>query len=290
MLTKQQLIFVIIISPFTNILHAGNPASTQYVDQKVLEAKVELRSQIASIPSGKTGPAGPTGAKGDTGAIGPAGPTGAKGDTGAIGPDGVGIATGGATGQFLVKSTNKDFDTQWVNAPKTYTVGQDAMGGIVFWVDSTGQHGLIAARKDNNNGEPLIWGILQQTLASGDGIGAGKINTTLAIANQAISNDFTNTSVLICANYTVQEDGDQECSDQAPSCYADWYLPSRFEIYKLFLSREIFGNLGDGSYWSSTEGRDKPSVTAYQQDFDKEGKQLIAEKSTLNKVRCIRGF
>lgn len=290
MMTIKQCIFLFYISLSSNIIYAGSPASTQYVDQKVLETKIELQSQIARIPSGKTGPAGPTGPHGDTGAIGPAGSTGPQGDTGAIGPAGVGVANGGVTGQFLVKLTDKDFDTQWVNGPATYILGQITMGGIVFWVDSTGQHGLIATLKDNNNGDPLVWGILQQTLASGDGIGAGKINTTLAIGNQANANDFESTSVLICVNYAVQEDGDQECSDKAPSCYADWYLPSRFEIHQLFLSRELFENLSDGSYWSSTEGKDKPSITAYQQNFDKEGKQLVSEKNSLNKVRCIRSF
>jgi hypothetical protein len=30
---------------------------------------------------------------------------------------------------------------------KTYKVGDFAHGGIVFWVDETGQHGLVSAKK-----------------------------------------------------------------------------------------------------------------------------------------------
>jgi hypothetical protein len=42
--------------------------------------------------------------------FGPQGPTGA---TGATGPAGPGVATGGATGQVLVKQSSTDFDTAW---------------------------------------------------------------------------------------------------------------------------------------------------------------------------------
>ena len=80
---------------------------------------------------------GPTGAKGDTGAVGPqgaagavgpqgttgpAGPqgvtgvAGAQGVAGTVGPQGVagpGVATGGAAGQILSKKSSTDFDTQW---------------------------------------------------------------------------------------------------------------------------------------------------------------------------------
>ena len=48
---------------------------------------------------------GDKGNKGDTGATGP------KGDTGATGP---GVPSGGTAGQFLVKSSGTDYDTEWV--------------------------------------------------------------------------------------------------------------------------------------------------------------------------------
>jgi hypothetical protein len=33
-----------------------------------------------------------------------------------IGPAGVGVPSGGATGQILVKHSDSDFDTEWLNA------------------------------------------------------------------------------------------------------------------------------------------------------------------------------
>jgi len=72
-------------------------------------------------PTGATGPQGPTGPAGADGATGPQGPTGATGATGpqgASGPQGdpgEGVPVGGTTGQVLAKSSNTDFDTEWVD-------------------------------------------------------------------------------------------------------------------------------------------------------------------------------
>lgn len=40
---------------------------------------------------------------------------------------------------------------------KTYKVGDFAQGGIVFWVDETGQHGLVCAKEDQDGGSGLQW-------------------------------------------------------------------------------------------------------------------------------------
>ena len=44
-----------------------------------------------------------------------------KGDQGPQGRQGEGVAPGGTTGQFLVKSSNEDYATEWVNTHFTYT-------------------------------------------------------------------------------------------------------------------------------------------------------------------------
>lgn len=73
------------------------------------------------------GAQGPQGVKGDTGAQGP---QGVKGDKGATGPAGPGIATGGTTGQYLVKNSTTNYDTKWATldlsgyATKTYVDSQ----------------------------------------------------------------------------------------------------------------------------------------------------------------------
>lgn len=64
---------------------------------------------------GLRGIQGEAGPKGDTGSQGPQGLQGPQGIQGAQGATGPGLATGGTTGQILVKSSNTNFATQWVN-------------------------------------------------------------------------------------------------------------------------------------------------------------------------------
>lgn len=77
------------------------------IQESVSTAVVEEAIAIVELTS-----PGPQGATGSAGATGPQGSTGA---TGAQGPAGVGIATGGTTGQFLVKTGTADYATGWGN-------------------------------------------------------------------------------------------------------------------------------------------------------------------------------
>lgn len=298
---------------------AANPASKEYVDTQV---KI-LQSQIAAIPAGKQGPAGPQGPKGDAGAQGPAGPQGPAGAAGATGPagpqgpagaagaqgpqgnpgpagapgtqgdSGPGVAAGGTTGQILAKASDNDFDTQWIDGPGTYIVGQEAMGGVVFYVDSTGQHGLIAARADNNGGSAITWrnttNLLTGTSGS-DGIFAGIKNNAQIMAIQ-IPDGSNNFAAKVCADYRIQSDGATACTDPGAAgdtCYADWYLPSKFELNQLYLQRNVVGGFGPFGYWSSTES---DAVNAWGQDiFDGGGSQGAVNKNFNFRVRCVRAF
>ena len=74
----------------------GEPGTNASVNNSGDETNVVLNF---TIPRGNTGPQGPQGKQGPTGATGPAGP---------------GVATGGTTGQVLVKKSNANFDTEWI--------------------------------------------------------------------------------------------------------------------------------------------------------------------------------
>ena len=85
-------------------------------------------------PTGNTGPTGAaseTGPTGETGYAGETGPTGYLGETGATGHAGLGLPTGGATGQMLVKTSGTDYQTAWVDAPLAVTEGFMVAGGDV---------------------------------------------------------------------------------------------------------------------------------------------------------------
>lgn len=63
--------------------------------------------------SGVQGPKGAKGDKGDQGLAGAQGVAGSDGQDGATGPAGPGVASGGTTGQILVKTSDADYDTSW---------------------------------------------------------------------------------------------------------------------------------------------------------------------------------
>ena len=145
-------------------------------------------------------------------------------------------------------------------APKK--IGDHFGGGIVFYVDITGQHGLIAALSDLSDGVknyfPWNNGVDKGTGATGDGIGAGAQNTTLIIAAQASDGGNGLYAAKLAADFSVQEDGVTPCTGEvSETCYGDWYLPSRYELNLLYQQKAVVGSFDPNYYcsvyWSSTE-------------------------------------
>lgn len=137
-------------------------------------------------------------------------------------------------------------------AAKTYAIGDFAHGGIVFWVDATGQHGLVIAK--NQTSTPVRWnaGTNTYTMALGDGTYAGKMNTAIIIANQG-RGDGGSYAARICNELIVTENG---------ISYGDWYLPSRNELDLIvpnvyLINTSILNNGGTNilfpRIWTSTE-------------------------------------
>jgi hypothetical protein len=117
-----------------------------------------------------------------------------------------------------------------------YDIGESFEGGIIFYIDGTGQHGLISATSDQGTGAP--WGC-SGTLIGGDTsttIGTGQANTTAIVngCNQA------NIAAKIC-------------DDLVLNSYSDWFLPSRDELNQIYLQRGVIGGFFDDFYWSSSE-------------------------------------
>jgi len=100
------------------------------VSLTVVDNNVSLNvttSQI-SLETASVGPQGIPGAKGDTGAASTvAGPTG---------PAGPGVATGGTTGQALVKIDGTNYNTQWT----TIVSGVSSVDALTGAVDLTGKY------------------------------------------------------------------------------------------------------------------------------------------------------
>lgn len=152
----------------------------------------------------------------------------------------------------------------------TLAIGDSYQGGIIFWLDATGQHGLIAATADQSAG--IKWYNVGYTTTNAvrDGIGAGKLNTERIIANQGVGSY----AAQLCANY---QGGN----------YGDWYLPSKYELNLLYLQKAVVGGFASADYWSSTEDT---SSYAWAQNFD-DGSQYDDWKyDPTDHVRAIRAF
>ncbi len=169
----------------------------------------------------------------------------------------------------------------------TYSVGDFAQGGIVFWVDETGQHGLVAAKEDQSTGVRWYAGTHGNTQAKGDGPFSGEANTSIIIAAQvAIGDDGSTYAARICNELQVTEGG---------KTYGDWYLPSKEELDLMYQNKAtidatagVNGGSGFASayYWSSTEG---DNSNAWGQDFGN-GNQGNGSKNNALRVRAVRAF
>lgn len=175
-------------------------------------------------------------------------------------------------------------------SPK-FKVGDRFGGGIIFYVDNSGEHGLIASLSDLDDGNGIQWynGINKVTGATGDGIGAGASNTTVIVTAQADDTPGGNFAAKLAADYSVQEDGVTACTGSIDEiCYGDWYLPSAWELLKLYQNRDYVGGFAQRNYWSSTEG---DADTAFQVIFDDSVLQYSnASKYYPLRVRAIRVF
>ena len=173
------------------------------------------------------------------------------------------------------------------NSSTTYSVGDFAQGGIVFWVDETGQHGLVCAKEDQSTGVRWYAGTTGNTQAKGDGPYAGEANTSIIIAAQvAIGDDGETYGARICNELQITEGG---------KTYGDWYLPSKGELNLMFVNKAIINataiasggsGLDSRGYWSSTEDFSK---FAWSQSFS-HGNQNDEDKFVIHYVRAIRAF
>jgi hypothetical protein len=138
----------------------------------------------------------------------------------------------------------------------TFTIGQSYGGGVVAYIDASGQHGLIAAKLDQTlnstspyyTGTGIMWQqgtftgnttVFDVTNANGLAIGTGKSNTNLIIAKQASTGrPFAATALAVAYNGGGN---------------TDWVLPSKDELYQLYLNRVVIGGFESASYWSSSE-------------------------------------
>lgn len=150
-------------------------------------------------------------------------------------------------------------------------VGQSYGGGIVFYVDGTGQHGLITDTSIQI--KPVHWynGSYIETTAKGTKIGTGQGNT-IAIINAQGTGMY---AASICDQFEANG-------------YSDWFLPSKDELNILYYQKAAgrVGSFENNFYWSSTENS---TNGAWSQSFIN-GANSSANKDGAYYVRAIRAF
>jgi len=217
---------------------------------------------LYSLNSGNSmpGPAGPMGPQGPAGAIGPQGPQGAPGAS---------FPGGGQKGRVLKMCDN---GPRWLylnqDCPPLggYVIGDTAFGGIVFYVDNSGLHGMVCALTDQGS---FPWGCYNFIGGTSQNVGTGMANTVVIING--------------CSERPIAA---SVCYDLVLNGYDDWYLPSLGELHLMYTSLTPL-NLGSFSsplWWSSTE---LPNNNAY--GINGQYAQPTAKNIYLP-VRAVRAF
>jgi hypothetical protein len=170
--------------------------------------------------------------------------------------------------------------TKWTSAsiPAHY-IGELFGGGIVLWVDNTGQHGLIASLVNVSSG--AAWSNIATVLigSTAQSYWNGETNSAAIMAQSG----HLNSAAKVCDIYT--NDG-----------YSDWYLPAIEQVEMIYPVRYVLNKniasvpgatiFGDVSYWSSTEFSNN-SAWYFDIFF---GDLAPWDKAAGIPVRCVRNF
>jgi len=198
----------------------------------------------------------------------------------------------GSSGKLYVKDADKNLyyhnGNDWEQLNNGYAVGDFAMGGIVFYVDETGKHGLVCYPEDIEASMRWAQSINNVTYAQGDGIYAGEMNTAIAIA--ALGSQGDPSAVLSCIIATS--------SSPFTTNYGDWYLPSKEELLLMYsnlstinatiITEGVGTVIGADKYWSSTE-HNQVVNEAWGIDFST-GLEFQDLKQSQYHVRPVRRF
>jgi len=138
-----------------------------------------------------------------------------------------------------------------VNAVPLHYLGELYGGGVVFWVDHTGQHGLVVSMVDLSTEH--VWSNVTCTAIDTTNDWDG-VSNTAAITGQS---GHATSAAKLCEDYTN--------ADYGNGIYSDWYLPSIAELNQIWNNfyhiQKALSKDGDSSttpmlrtyYWSSTE-------------------------------------
>ncbi len=170
---------------------------------------------------------------------------------------------------YAINSIGTAYGSETNFTTKTITPGDKYAGGIVFYLDATGLHGLVSA--EQGLGMSAKWGCKGVSITgTGTAIGTGQANTT-AIVNAC----------------STPEIAARLCDTLVYNGYSDWFLPSRDELAEMFKYRTQIG-FNTNFRWSSSE---LDSDSAWSHSFDPAATgPTPLNKDEVHGVRPIRAF
>ena len=187
------------------------------------------------------------------------------------------MTSGAGAGKIL--SSDAVGNAKWVGCG--LKIGQTFAGGIIFYLDPSGCHGLVAA-PFNQSSPTITWSNVFTNITSyADGISAGDGDTKMIVYKIGVP-PYQYAAKL--------------CNDLIIGPYSGWYLPSKYELNLMYWNigqgasapNSNIGNFPDSYYWSSTEMN---SDNAWYQIFVSGiGSQNFGLKWNALSVRAIRSF
>ncbi len=172
---------------------------------------------------------------------------------------------------YATNSAGNSYGNEVTFKTSSFYIGQIYQGGIIFYLDKSGIHGLIAAQSNQSTG--VIWGCAGKNISNcnNTAIGSGQTNTTSIV----LECSTTLIAAKLCDNLTLNG-------------YSDWYLPCLDELKAMYNNLKVnnLGNFDNAEYWSSSQFMDSH---AYAVSFSN-GTQSALGKSANIFVRAIRSF
>jgi hypothetical protein len=176
---------------------------------------------------------------------------------------------------------------------KTVKIGSKYCGGIVFYLDKSGDSLLICSIHDFT---PSIWGGYGETEANGKGLNGGFENTRKIAANARIQNIAIKKGWFSKTYQAVEVDNAASiCVESKIDGYEGWYLPTSYELTLIYSAlckkkSKYLKHFKKGFYWSSEESNSKEAkgfnfyTATSDYNLDKESKNnIIAVRKC---VRC----
>lgn len=180
-------------------------------------------------------------------------------------------------------SNNSIVTIELVDKPE---IGEYKYGGVIFWVNATGNEGLVCATTDQSTGIQWYNGTYINTGATDTGIGFGEANTDLIINTQGTG------------NYAAQL-----CHALILNGYDDWFLPSIGELREMYSNKDIINTIcvqnsgtviqetiyWSSSYWSSTEyDNSTAAIVRFYDGVGYNSTQAFSKSTNNLNVRAVR--